>query len=382
MSDFIFKLQPNIVLGSYTSTRLGQFSKEIGTKFMLILDPLLKQMGASDKLIQSLDDRQIDYFLFDEIPEAANSEIIKTALDLARQAHVHGIIAVGGCKTLNLAKAVCALYNEEQDIYDFLDNSNPTSTPLPLICVPSTIRDLFLFSDKVPVIDARSNRIRIIKTSNGLCKLALFDSNLTTTLTENQQASMAIEALCIATEAYLSPKASFFSDMITEKAIELLGYGMDGAQSLNISTPQDQLMAQGGCMASLAAAAASIGAASLLAISINARFKISRSLSTAILFPYIIDDAVKFKSDRLAKIAKLLNACPKDAEEADAVKAFTEYVRNHIAKVNLPARLKDLGMTIEQLSLATEEAGDLDFINSLPRSMTADDLFELIKEAY
>lgn len=382
MSDFIFRLQPNIVLGTYTSTRLGQFAKEIGTKFMLILDPLLKQMGTSDKLLQSLDDREIDYFTFEDIPEAANSEIVNSVLTLARQAHVHGIIAVGGSKTLNIAKAACALFNETKEIYDYLDGTNPTATPLPLICVPSTIRDLFLFSDKAPVIDARSNKIRLIKVPNGLCRLALFDPNLTTTLTENQQASMGIEALCIATEAYLSPKASFFSDMITEKAIELLGYGMDGAESHNISTPQDQLMAQGGCMASLAAASASLGAASLLAISINSRFKISRSLSTAILFPYIIDDAVKFKSDRLAKIAKLLNACPKDAEEADAVKAFTEYVRNHIAKVNLPARLKDLGLTIEQLSLATEQAGDLEFINSLPRSMTADDLFELIKEAY
>lgn len=382
MSDFIFRLQPNIVLGTYTSTRLGQFAKEIGTKFMLILDPLLKQMGTSDKLLQSLDDREIDYFTFEDIPEAANSEIVNSVLTLARQAHVHGIIAVGGSKTLNIAKAACALFNETKEIYDYLDGTNPTAAPLPLICVPSTIRDLFLFSDKAPVIDARSNKIRLIKVPNGLCRLALFDPNLTTTLTENQQASMGIEVLCIATEAYLSPKASFFSDMITEKAIELLGYGMDGAESHNISTPQDQLMAQGGCMASLAAASASLGAASLLAISINSRFKISRSLSTAILFPYIIDDAVKFKSDRLAKIAKLLNACPKDAEEADAVKAFTEYVRNHIAKVNLPARLKDLGLTIEQLSLATEQAGDLEFINSLPRSMTADDLFELIKEAY
>lgn len=382
MSDFIFKLQPNIVLGSYTSTRLGQFAKELGTKFMLIVDPLLKQMGTSDKLIQSLQDRSIDFFVFDEIPEAADSEVVKTALGLARQAHVHGVIAIGGSKTLNVAKAVCALYNELHDIYDYLDGSNPTSAPLPLLCVPSTIRDLFIFSDKVPVIDGRSSKLRMIKAPNGLCKLALFDPNLTTTLTENQQASMAIETLCIATEAYLSPKASFFSDMITEKAIELIGYGLDGAQSLTISTPQDQLMSQGGCMASLASASSSLGPATLLSICINARFKISRSLSTAILFPYIIDDAVKFKSDRLAKIAKLLNACPKDAEEADAVKAFTEYVRNHIAKVNLPARLKDLGMTIEQLSLATEEAGDLDFINSLPRSMTADDLFELIKEAY
>ena len=61
---------------------------------------------------------------------------------------------------------------------------------------------------------------------------------------------------------------------------------------------------------------------------------------------------------------------------------LTEYVRQKIAKVNIPARLKDLSLTIEQLSLAAEDAGELDLMNALPRSMTTDDLFDLIKRAY
>ena len=44
--------------------------------------------------------------------------------------------------------------------------------------------------------------------------------------------------------------------------------------------------------------------------------------------------------------------------------------------------LKDLNLTLEQLSLAAEDAGKTEFINSLPRSMSSDDLFALIKTAY
>lgn len=382
MADFIFKIQPNIVLGSYTSARLGQFSKEWGTKFMVIVDPLLKQLGAVDKLLQSLTDRNIDFFTFDELPEAADTEVIKEALTLAKEAHIHGIIAIGSSKTINVAKAVCALFHETHDLYDFIDGAAPSTAPLPLICVPSTIREPFIFSDRAPIIDARSSELKLLKTTNGLCKLALFDPNLTLTLTENQTAAMAIETLCIATEAYLSPKASFFSDMVIEKAIELMGYGLDGSRSLTVTTPQEVLLSQSGCMASLGATSSSIGACALIAMCVNARYKISRALTTEILFPYVIEDAVKYKSDRLARISHILNACPIDANEKDAVSALTEYVRQHIAKVNLPSRLKDLGLTIEQLSLAAEDAGSLDLINTLPRSMSADDLFDLIKVAY
>jgi alcohol dehydrogenase len=135
-------------------------------------------------------------------------------------------------------------------------------------------------------------------------------------------------------------------------------------------------------MASLASATSSIGVASLLALCINARYRTSRSLVTAILFPHIIEDCAKFKSDRVAKLLQLLNTASQNGSPEECAKAFADDIRQRLAKANLPARLKDLNISIEQLALAAEDAGKLDYINSLPRSMTSDDLFSLIKQAY
>ncbi len=382
MSDFIFKIQPNIVLGSYTTSRLGQYVKEFGSKFMVIMDPVLKQVGNAEKVTKSLEDRNIDFFVFDEIPGVADTEVVGRALTLAREAYIHGVIAVGGSKTLNLAKAVCTLYHETHEIYDFIDGAIPSTAPIPLIALPTTIRESFIFTDKTPVVDARSSKIRILKSQGALCRLALFDPNLTVSLTENQMASMAIECLCIATEAYLSQKATFFSDMIAEKAVELLSYAMDGSPTLTITTPQEVLFSQAGCMASLAAASSSVGAGSLISLCVNSRYKITKSLTTLILFPYIIEDAAKFRKDRLARLSRILRAAPIDSTDNDAVEALVEYVRQHIAKANLPARLKDLNISIEQLALSVEDAQEVDLINTLQRSMTSDDLFEIIKQAF
>ena len=382
MSDFIFKIQPNIVLGSYTTSRLGQYVKDYGSKFMVVVDPVLKQVGNAEKVTKSLEDRKIDFFVFDEIPGGADTQVLTNALTLARQAHIHGVIGVGGSKALNVARGVCTLYHESHEVYDFIDGANPTTAPIPLIALPTTIRDDFVFTDRIPVIDARSSKLRLLKTQNGLAKMVLFDPNLTVTLTENQMSSLAIETLAIATEAYLSQKATFFSDMIAEKCIELIGYAMDGAQTLTVTTPQEVLYSEAGCMASLAAASSSIGASTLISLCVNSRFKISKSLTSSILFPYVIEDAAKFRKDRIARVAKIIRAANLDASDDEAVSAFTEYVRQHIAKANLPARLKDLNVTIEKLSLAAEDASEVDLINTLQRSMTSDDLFELIKQAY
>ena len=100
------------------------------------------------------------------------------------------------------------------------------------------------------------------------------------------------------------------------------------------------------------------------------------------MFPHIIEDAAKFRSDRLAKLSRIVRACPQETPDNEAVTAFAEYVRQHIAKANLPARLKDLNVSIEQLSLCAEDAGEIELINSMQRSMTSDDLFDIIKTAY
>ena len=382
MSDFTFRISPNIVLGSYTTTRLGSFASEYGSKYILVIDPILKESGNTDKITQSLKDNNVEFFIFDELSNEADSRILARALELAKKSHVHGVIAAGGGKTLNLARALAAVFNNESsDLYSVFDSGEMKSEPLPLIVLPTTMRDSFVFTDKIAIVDARTSKLKVIKVPSNLCKLVLFDPNLISTLSDNQMESMAIETLCLATESYVSQKSNFFSDMIAEKAIELLSLASAEEDSA-VTTPKEELVVQGGCMASLASSLTSLGTASLLALCVSPKQKVSRSLVTSVLFPYVIEDCAKYKVAKLAKIAHILKTCEADVSDEEAAQSYATYVRQRIAKANLPARLKDLGLTIEQMALAAEDAAKLDFINTLPRSMTSDDLFELIKIAY
>lgn len=156
MADLQFKISPNIVLATYISSRLGLYAKEWGERYMVIVDPVLKEVRNMNTLYESLSTRNIDYFIFDEIDFSADSETVKRALSLARNAYVQGIIAIGGSSVFGIARTVCALFNETHDIYDVLDGASIKADPLPLISVPSTIRSPFLFTEFVPLIDARS----------------------------------------------------------------------------------------------------------------------------------------------------------------------------------------------------------------------------------
>ena len=135
-------------------------------------------------------------------------------------------------------------------------------------------------------------------------------------------------------------------------------------------------------MASLATAASAPGLGTLLSLCINSRFTISRSLIASILFPSIIENAGKFKTERVEKLAHISRIVPSDIRGEDAVARFAEYIRQLLAKANLPSRLKELSISIQQLALPAEDAGRLEFANTLPRSMSSDDLFDFIKSVY
>ena len=102
MADFVFKISPNIILGSYSASRIGQFIQEWGKKFMVIMDPILQECGIAAKIKQSLTDRKVDFFVYDEVPNAPDTTVMAQALKLAREAHIHGIVAIGGTKTTNV----------------------------------------------------------------------------------------------------------------------------------------------------------------------------------------------------------------------------------------------------------------------------------------
>ncbi|MDR1748053.1 MAG: iron-containing alcohol dehydrogenase, partial [Spirochaetaceae bacterium] len=206
MNDFIFRVSPHIVLGSHTLARLGQLVSTWGSRYMLVCDPVLKDSGVAEKIRKGLESRNIDCFIFDEIPSAATAETLEQALTLARSARVEGVISTGGIKTANIGRALAALYHEKTDILNYIDGAMLLSTPLPYIELPSTMRDPFMLADRAPIIDPRNNQIKLLKTQNSVCRMVVMDPNLFASLTKNQTNAMLLQSFCIGVEAYISTR--------------------------------------------------------------------------------------------------------------------------------------------------------------------------------
>lgn len=382
MADLNFTISPNIILGAYASFRLGLVAKNWGNRYMVIVDPILKEIAKLDTIFNSLTTRGVNYIVFDRITSGPDSETIQDALQLARKSYIQGVIAIGGSSIQSIGRVVSSLYSETKSIYNYIDGDVPETEPLPFISIPSKAISEFGFSDNVPIVDARIRQCRILKINADVCKLAVFDASLPTFLPPNQSGAVSLEILCLACEAYLSQKASFFSDMFAEKAFSLLnGYLDSPEKSISLGSHED-LLSQVGCLVSLATGLASIGPASLLALTIRTQYGIPRSLTTAIILPCMLEDLRSYKAEKIATISKQLGFAEQTSDTEEAITRLIEGIRQKMALMKLPTRLKELSLSMEELTVAVEDAGQLELINNMPRSMATGDLFTLMKSSF
>lgn len=383
MADFIFKLSPNIILGNYSLARIGEEAIKFGSNFMFVVDPFFKNTDIVEKVKSSLDSKGISIFVFDGFSKTADSDVIERALSLARGACINGVITCGDMTACTVGRAIAALYNEEKSVYYYLEDLQITKPALPLIQIPTSCNDPFLFGTSTFIIDSRNRSVNLLKVQEGLCKLIIFDSNIYSGLAPNAMTAMIFAGLATAFEAYISTKVSFFSETVLGKSIEIFLISLNPEHEKTIGTPREELAAQAACLAAIGEASSAPGLGTAISISASGRYKASSELVSTILLPYVINDSITARLTKTLAVAKMLGeTMPMGGDAAEVSRRGVEEIRRLIAEANLPVRLKDIGLTIEALVPVAEDASKLNFMNYNPRPMSSHDIFEIIKKAF
>jgi hydroxyacid-oxoacid transhydrogenase len=199
----------NIRFGVGVTREIGWDLAELGAARVLVLtDPTLRQLGAVQRVLESLDDRRIGYAVYDRIHIEPTDASFREAISFAAHGHYDAIAAVGGGSTIDTAKAV-NLYTTYPP-RDFLDYVNPpigkgipVPGPLkPLIAVPTTA-GTGSETTGVAIFDLTSMHAKTGIASRRLRPaLALLDPESTRTMPPVVAASTGLDVLSHAIESY------------------------------------------------------------------------------------------------------------------------------------------------------------------------------------
>lgn len=394
MPDFHFHVRPRVWIGPDALLRLpllaGELTGEGQGRAMLIVDPLLYESKTVDRVASLLEERGIQVLVFDEIPERATSRQADDALRLARGSRSPLIIALGGQKTLMIARAVSVAASGDLDIDSLLDGAEPPSTPVPLVEIPTSFRHPFMTQDCILLPDGRDRRIRLVRAAGAAPHAVLVDPALSASLSPKLSASCLIDSLLGTVEAYVSSKSSFLSDLLLEKAASSLAKSLDAL----INRPDDpQARADawhGSFLAALGIGMSAPGLGTATALAINARWPVPKASLAAILLPYSLESATKSRLEKVAALSRLFDEERYAAEEREGQRASpqesaaraAEWLRTKLGVLKIPSRLKDFDLVLDRLVESARDARELDFMNYLPRAASVDDVFDFIKTAF
>ena len=383
MPDVLFHVPTRVIFGLDTVNRIAQTAAEFGERAFLVTEAILYEGKVISRVQELLDKKGVPHIVFDEVVPNATSKTVDEGVSLARGSHADVVIGLGGVRTLSIAKSIAMTAGgPEGDMDDYLSGVQPQHPPLPYIALPTTCRDPFLLTDEYLVSDARDRSARIGRTQKGITKAAIVDPKLSLTLPAKYTATTIIDTILAAIEGYLSNRANFLSDTCFTRAIELAApLAREGSQNVDDLRMRSNASAAG-LLTALGLSTSKLGIGSALAYAVNARFLAPKSWMSTILLPYVLEFSLNVRGDRIAQIARLLGEDISDATPVEAPQRAIEAVRRLISSLNLPSRLREFDIGLDEMIEVAGTARSFDMMNYLPRVVSTEDIYEMIKAAY
>ena len=379
--DISLQLDPAIFIGVDTVNRAGAICGEFGGRVLLVTEQVLYENRSIERLISILEDSGMEAIVFDEIPAQATADVAEAAAMLAQGARCSAIIGFGGLKVQSIARIAAIVARTRISVFDLLDGSNSKEGFLPYIAIPTTGRDPFLFSRYFVAIDPRDRSVKLIKSPQNLCVATIVDGGLSESLSGKFASTTAFDGFCVAVEAYCSTKASFLSDALLEQAITLYTQMMDSYVDDKLGDMTGGATHAGFLMA-LGCATSSPGIGTALAFALNGRFPVAKSWCSTILLPYVLEKLVSARPEKLAKIATLMGEPTMGAPVGESADMAVDSIRRRMGILKVPARLKEYNLSLDRLVPTARAARDLEFVAFSPWTVSADDAYDLLKQAF
>ena len=279
-----FTLKPKLYFGP---DALGALKELAGRRVLIVTDSFLASSGLLDKVRVHLSG--CDVTVFDQVTPDPSVELVARGVQLLREVQPDAVIAFGGGSPMDCAKAI----------------RWSGGGFVPLWAIPTTAGTGSEMTAYAVLTDTAQGIKHPLVDETLLPEYAILDPSLLAGVPPSVTADTGMDVLTHAAEAYVSPKATPFTDALAEKAFVLAHENLPGAHRGDPERRGAMLYAS--CLAGIAFNAAGLGICHSLAHALGGRIHMPHGRLNAILLPHVIcfNSANQIAAARYAKLAKL-----------------------------------------------------------------------------
>ena len=333
-----------------------------GSKPLIITDKMMVQLGYIQQLQDLLSAAGLNADVFDGTEPEPTAASIEAGLQCVLDNNYDVIIALGGGSPIDSAKAIAILGKHGGNIRDYKFPRQVNEVGIPIIAIPTTAgtgTEVTRFT----IITDEKNDEKMLCVGIGFMPLAaIVDVNLTLSLPPRITADTGIDALTHAIEAYVSQKASPFSDSQALSAMRLIGPHLKRAYVDGSDVEAREAMMLGSTLAGIAFSSASVALVHGMSRPIGAFFHVPHGLSNAMLLPSVTAFSIPAAPERYADCARAIGvASAADSTELANQKLLTA-LETFIRELQVPslaavgadrARFDSLVETMAEQALAS-----------------------------
>jgi alcohol dehydrogenase len=389
-----------LVFGRNAIQQLGEIAQRLRLKRILIVtDKVLDKVGVAEQVRRPMVEAGVAVDTFDGGEPEPSFRAAEACLDKARSFQPDGLLGLGGGSNMDLAKIAAAVLAHGGSPSSFVGDDQIPGPVFPLICVPTTAGTGSEVT-AASVLTDQANKMKVGILSNFLRpRAAVVDPLLTVSCPPQLTADSGIDALSHAIEAYTAVDNEDFplppgersvyqgrhplGDCLAEKAISLIGAHLEKAVHEGSNLEARDAMALGATLAGLAFSNVGVALIHAMEYPVGGAVHCSHGTGNGLLLPHVMRFHLEVRAAEFARIAELMGENIAGLNERAAAERAVEAVDRLRARIGVPARLRDLGVTREMLPAFADKAASIRRILRVnPREATPADVLNIYQAAW
>ena len=294
-------------IGAGASSELAKTLEGLGlSKPLIVTDRFLQDSGRVDELATSLRSANLSYRVFADTvsePTAASIEAARAFLDAGDH---DCIVGFGGGSPMDSAKAIAVLGKHGGRMRDYKVPHVQDVPGLPIIAIPTTAGTGSEATRFTVITDETCDEKMLCVGLAYLPVAALVDYELTLSKPAKLTAETGLDALTHALEAYVSRRASAFSDTFALAALSAIGPNLRKACEDGNDRAAREAMMLGALQAGIAFSNSSVALVHGMSRPIGAHFHVPHGLSNAMLLPVVTAYSAPAALSRYARCARVM----------------------------------------------------------------------------
>lgn len=352
---------------------------------LIVTDRFIENSGILAKMTDRLDAVGVTWQVFADTVPDPTTDVVETGAQILRMGDYDALIALGGGSPIDTAKAMSVLAANGGKMRDYKVPNEIPRVGLPVIAIPTTAGTGSEVTRFTVITDTEGDEKMLIMGLACCPVAAIVDFELTLTMPWRLTADTGLDSLTHAIEAYVSRKASPFTDGVARSAMALIAKHIRTACREPDSRAAREAMMLGATQAGMAFSNASVCLVHGMSRPIGAFFHVPHGLSNAMLLPEITAFSAPSALARYGDCARAMGVAAEGEGNQSAVARLLDELRalNDDLKVPTP---KDYGIGedryTELLPVMARQALASGSPGNNPRVPTEDEIIDLYKRVY